>query len=150
MTKIFLVIYKFFEKITVLKINFCWFSSISKVKCFLTSVKMGCLGRSWAWDQHSVNLSPKNCVSGLKLKFVFRQKFSKIKTLQEIFFYEEIRISFINNSTPKGLTLILVKKNFEKSIKILSESWFQISRPMIIKWLFWRWWVKEVSFATKY
>jgi len=45
---------------------------------------------------------------------VFRQKFSKIKTYEKKFFYEEIWISFIEWITPKGLPFILVKKIFEK------------------------------------
>ena len=45
---------------------------------------------------------------------MFRQKFSKKKHNKKIFFYEEIRISFIEWITPKGLPFILVKKNFEK------------------------------------
>jgi hypothetical protein len=55
------------------------------------------------------------------------QKLRKIEKLLKNFFYEEIRISFIDISTPKGLTLILVKKIFRKNIKIRSGSWFQIS-----------------------
>ena len=68
MTNFFLLIFKVFEKISCLKIKFYWFLSLRKVECSLTWVKKGFLGRKWAWEKRTVNLSQKNCVSGLKLK----------------------------------------------------------------------------------
>ena len=58
---------------------------------------------------------PEKLSFGVKIEISFSAKIDQNYNIaKKNFFYEETRISFINYSTPKGLTSILVKKNFEK------------------------------------
>jgi hypothetical protein len=58
---------------------------------------------------------PEKLCFGVKIEnLCFGKNLAKKKHNKKIFFYEEIRISFIEWITPKGLPFILVKKIFEK------------------------------------